>query len=75
VGQYSIGLNIPPNKRKKYDMNNRSKAQALPPIDFYDAQVNVGDSYFVYTIQGGSHSGGGVSCYFWFSSAEHFFQS
>jgi len=56
-------------------MNNRSKAQALPPIDFYDAQVNVGDSYFVYTIQGGSHSAGGVSCYFWFSSAEHFFQS
>lgn len=56
-------------------MNNRSTAQALPPIDFYDAQDNVGDSYFVYTIQGGPHSGGGVSCYFWFLSAEHFFQS
>lgn len=56
-------------------MNNRSTAKALPPIDFYDAQCNVGDSYFVYAIQGGAHSGGGASCYFWFSSAEHFFQS
>ena len=56
-------------------MNNRSKAQALPPIDFYDAQGNIGDSYFVYTVQGGSQGGGGVSCFFWFLSAEHFFQS
>lgn len=54
---------------------NTSTAQALPPIDFHDAQGNVGDSYFVYAIQGGAHSGGGVSCYFWFSSSEHFFQS
>lgn len=54
---------------------NTSTAQTLPPIDFQDAQGNVGDSYFVYTIQGGDYSGGGVSCYFWFSSAEHFFQS
>lgn len=50
-------------------------AKTLPPIDFHDAQGNVGDSYFVYTIQGGAHSGGGVSCYFWYSAAEHFFQS
>ena len=56
-------------------MNNSSIAKATPPIEFYDAQGNVGDSYFVYTIQGGAHSGGGVSCYFWFSSAEHFFHS
>jgi hypothetical protein len=54
---------------------NTSTAQTLPPIDFHDAQGNVGDSYFVYIIQGGAHSGGGVSCYFWFSSVEHFFQS
>jgi hypothetical protein len=54
---------------------NTTTSPVLPPIDFYKAQVNAGDSYFVYTIQGSGHSGGGVSCYFWFSSVEHFFQS
>jgi hypothetical protein len=56
-------------------MKNRSTTQASAPINFYDAQENVGDSYFIYTIQEGDQSGGGVSCYFWFLSAEHFVQS
>jgi hypothetical protein len=56
-------------------MNNRATVKATPPIDFHDAQGNAGDSYFIYIIQVGAHSGGGASCYFWFSSAEHFFQS
>jgi hypothetical protein len=45
------------------------------PIDFYDAQGNVGEPYFVYVIQSGERSGGGTSCYFWFSSPKHFFSS
>jgi hypothetical protein len=44
-------------------------------IDFYQAQGNVGDSYFLYTIQDGEHSGGGVSCFFWFKSAKQLLDS
>ena len=44
-------------------------------IDFYEAQQNVGDSYFLFTIQKGETAGGGVSCYFWFESFEQMINS
>ena len=44
-------------------------------IDFYEAQQNAGDSYFLFTIQEGESAGGGVSCYFWFSSFEQLINS
>ena len=37
-------------------------------IDFFEAQQNVGSDYFMYIIQDGVVSGGGTSCYFWYSS-------
>lgn len=36
-------------------------------IDFDTARCSSGE-YFMYVIQNGEHSGGGTSCYFWFSS-------
>ena len=44
-------------------------------IDFYDAQQNVGDPFFLFTIQLGGVTGGGVSCYFWYESAEQLLNS
>ena len=44
-------------------------------IDFFEAQNNVGDTYFLFTIQEGASAGGGVSCYFWYESPEQLLSS
>ncbi len=48
-------------------MNNK-KTDDEEDINFYDAQSNVGDEYYIFTIDNPG-GGSGVSCYFGFSTA------
>ena len=44
-------------------------------IDFWTAQEDPGNAYFLFTIQDGAYSGGGTSCYFWYDSEEQLLNS